>query len=221
VLVEQPGIRNYRKRLDALRKKNPFEQQFEIQPEETSVAVDDAGGSTTVGDPSISLAGSADTATSDPAPSDTTTTSTASSPAGDPSVSLGSTPAAAPSSVERRTEVREVETVISYAIDVEAGRAGRLEPHEAVERFEPLPSKHAPVVIYVGASEDAKRAAFLVSRDVTETKGGGTCVRSRSGECSLLRMKVGEAREFFYGPDAERFRLKLRSIVAVEESAGK
>ena len=117
--------------------------------------------------------------------------------------------------------MREVETVISYSIDVEAGRAGELEPQKAVERFEPLPSKHAPVVIYVGASEDAKRAAFLVSRDVIETKGGGTCVRSRSGECSLLRMKVGEAREFFYGPDAERFRLKLRSIVAVVKSADK
>jgi len=30
---------------------------------------------------------------------------------------------------------------------------------------------------------------------------------------------VGEEREFLYGPDAERFRLKLRSIAVVEQPA--
>jgi len=57
VLVEQTGIRNYRKRLEALREKNPFKQQFEIESPDTSVPVGEAG-SSEAGDPSISLSGS-------------------------------------------------------------------------------------------------------------------------------------------------------------------
>lgn len=217
VLAEQTGIRNYRKRLEALQKKNPFKQQFLIEAEDTSVSV---GTGAEVADPSISLAGE-DPGTSEPVTSPSgAETSTSPSPGGDPSVSVDGDPDSPPASDEDTTEVREVETVISYRVGVEVGRAGKLQSLDAVDKFQPLPSKQDPVVIYVGVSEDAKRAAFLVSRDVIETKGEGICTRSQSGSCALLTMRVGEEREFFHGPDAGRFRLKLRSISAVENSAG-
>ena len=39
VLVEAPGVRNYRKRLAALKRTNPFEQQFAEVPDSASVEV--------------------------------------------------------------------------------------------------------------------------------------------------------------------------------------
>ena len=219
VVVEQTGIRNYRKRLQALRKKNPFEQQFDAEPEDTSVAV-----GSEPADASISIAGGDDSASSDPVASSPTDAFGSPSVGGSPSVTFGTEAASGSSPLSvgadpEETEVREVETLISYSVGVDVGRAGELEERDAVERFTPLPSRQAPVLIYVGVSDNGERAAFLVSRDVTETKGDGICIRSTSGECSLLTIKVGEEREFLYGPDAERFRLKLRSISLVEEPA--
>lgn len=213
VLVEQIEIRNYRKRLEALQK-NPFKQQFEVVPEDASVSVADPGSE--LADPSISLAGEDSTTTADGGSA--SDGGSATTPAGSPSVGFGAEPEAPSSPIEEVTQVREVETVISYTVGVEVGRAGELEAREAVDRFMELPSPQAPVVIYAGVSENANRAAFLVSRDVIGTRGEGICIRSRSGECALVTMRVGEQREFLYGPDAERFRLKLLSIDAVERS---
>ena len=220
VVVEQTGIRNYRKRLQALRKKNPFEQQFDAEPEEASVAVDAAAA-----DASISIAGDDDSASVDPISSSTADTFDSPSIGGSPAVSFDADPGTSSPSVSAEKpqvggpEVPEVETLISYSVGVDVGRAGELEARDAVQRFTPLPSRQAPVLIYVGVSDNGQRAAFLVSRDVTDTKGDGTCIRSTSGECSLLTMKVGDEREFLYGPDVERFRLRLRSISIVEEPA--
>jgi len=221
VVVEQTGIRSYRKRLQALRKKNPFEQQFDAAPEETSVAV-----GSEPADASVSIAGAGDGGNSDPLSSSSPEIVGSSSPGAAPGVSVGGDlsgdSAAFPveeSEEGEETEVREVETVISYSVSVDVGRAGELEEREAVERFAPLPSKQVPVLIYIGVSENGERAAFLVSREVIGTRGDGICIRSKSGDCELVMMKVGEAREFLYGPDGERFRLKLRSISVVEEPA--
>lgn len=215
VLAEQTGIRNYRERLAALQRKNPFKQQFQVKPVETAVEV--GSGSGAAGDPSISLAGD-EPAASQPVAPTPETSSSSTTPAGDPSISIAEGVETAPSSTGG-SEVREVETVISYEVDVEVGRAGELEPRDGVEMFAPLPSKAAPVVIYVGVTENAERAAFLVSRDVTDTKGDGICARSKSGECALVTMRVGDDREFLFGPDAERFRLKVSGIEAIEQTA--
>jgi hypothetical protein len=78
-----------------------------------------------------------------------------------------------------------------------------------------LPTKGKPVVTFLGASEDAEEALFLVSRDVDSVKGDGRCVPNHSS-CQYLVMKPGDKANFHYAPNGKRYNLLLVDVHAVE-----
>lgn len=211
VLAEdQSGIRNYRKRLSQLKRKNPFDQQFTTPPPGLAAIeemLSGGGGPGSVGGAGASEVGGEsdplDGAGGEPAPSGTASSSSSaqSKPSSDPQ----------PQPAERQTITR----LITRRIDVMAGPMGEAQRIEGVRELDFLPSRKQPVVMFLGVSYNGKRAAFLVSSDVASSSGGGECVPSPD-ECQFLILRKGDERRLAYQPgDAEEpttHRLKLLRI---------
>lgn len=198
VLAEsEVGVRDYRERLEELKRKNPFKAKFQFSPKEVSEQ----------------------TQINEPAPTGNVTT-----PAGDggdtpagtgrptePPVSTAPKPQPQPGD-GGGVELREAE------VDVIFGKVGDTKRIDGVSTETPLPSKKRPVVLFAGFGDKLDRAAFLVSRRVVGTKGDGRCSPSAK-ECDLVTLKAGQAR-FFDVENANgtttKFRLKvvnLRSVI--------
>jgi hypothetical protein len=223
VLAETTGIRDYRKRLAASKRKNPFTQQF-AAPTKESVAlqppadVGTDGGSTgdvAASSPSSSLP-PADTASTDvgatpgtgtPAPQTTTTQTTAPDTTSDPQS-------------QQTTTVQDT-ALITRRIDVTAGPLGHAKRIADVGELSLLPSDKAPVVAFIGVSEDGNRAAFVVSADVTASDGDGRCLAATQSACQILTLKVGDQQTFAYAPDGLVYRLKVLAVHDVEVAAEK
>lgn len=195
VLAEsQTGVRNYRKRLNQLKRKNPFDQQFAFPPPAMAAiselaaageagAVGTGGGALSdlpLGSPVEVGGGSGGPA---PAPAST------SAPGDDGPSAGGASPR-----VERKTITR----LITRRVDVLAGPAGDAQQIKGVRDLDFLPSDDAPVAMFLGVSYNAKRAAFLVSSDVVGSNGDGACM---SSECQFLILRVGEERRLDFQPD--------------------
>jgi hypothetical protein len=211
VLAKQTGIRDYEERLELLQKKNPFKQQYQLPEPDSEVPVDDSG---TSPDPSVSLG--------------TGTEPTGTAPTGSPAVSLdpttGTSPSPSPSPSATPTpstgptpSPNQPPTLFTFRIDISVGPMGKVERRNDVSRLEPLPSKREPVAVFLGVSENGKRASFLLSADVVKTEGDGVCLRAEDGPCEVLTMKPGDNRYFTVGQREERFRLKLNEIVVHEK----
>ncbi len=201
VLAEQVGIRDYGKRLEALKSKNPFKQQFTL-PESTSSAVENVS-SSSESSVSSSSSGSSLGSTS------TSTGSAASEPSTVDSGAAEPTGASEPSSAQAtKTETK----LITRRIDVAIGPLGETKRLDHVSDLEFLPSADDPVVAFLGTSESGKRAAFLVSDDVVESDGDGSC----SDPCQFPTLKVGEQRYLHVQPEGApqeiTYRLKLLRI---------
>ena len=207
VLLDQPGVRNYRDRLDALRKQNPFEQKFSIDPESDTIAV--TGGAT--GDPSVSLEGDAPSGAASPSPAPSTASVSSSTPSTAPPPSEPAAPASASNGAANGAVKAPKPEIRYYAgrIDVKMGPVGSLKIHENVRYLEFLPSAKEPVVTFVGLSHDGEKAVFAVSREVTETDGEGSCAPKRPAPCQFVRLAQGEERTFAYGDDGPVYRMKL------------
>jgi hypothetical protein len=196
VLAEQVGIRDYRERLKALKTKNPFKQKFALPtPESVALAPTDPG---TVADPATT---GVDTSGSIPSSSTSSSTSTSAPVSG-----TGTSPSPAP-------QVKKVTKLITRRIDVAVGVLGETERVKNVRELDFLPSDDAPVVAFLGVSEDAKRAAFLVSADVISSDGDGSCVPD---SCQFLTLKRDQQRYLHYQPEGESeavvYRLKLLRV---------
>jgi hypothetical protein len=220
VLASDPGLRDYRKRLEALDSKNPFAQHFSGASEE---AAEDAavskvktpGGGTSdfsppstdpvAGAPPATL-GSSSTSAGSSTSSSTVGTSVGSSGGSDGAPSSGSGQGAP-----------EDGRWFTYRIDVTTGRAGDAEERKNVKRGTVLPSQSHPVALYLGAGEGGNRAQFLVSDDVVRTHGEGKCLPSPS-DCQILTLKTGQERSFDFAPRGEpdTFVIKLDAIRLVE-----
>jgi hypothetical protein len=65
---------------------------------------------------------------------------------------------------------------------------------------------------FIGVSEDAKQAIFVVSDDVSKVSGGGTCFPRRTS-CNFLQLKPGDKASLDYAPEGDRrYNLKLHEI---------
>jgi len=205
VLTRQLGVTDYRKRLERLKGKNPFRQQFTL-PEVTSKvqqsSLNEPSGVTTSGGGSTSTSSTdqtASTATTSPE----TTTSPSSEPSG---------------GAQKPTTTTEV---ILRRIDVKVGPEGDLVKETGVKQLKMLPSSTTPVVIFLGTSESGGRAFFLVSSDVTAVSGDGACLAT-TPTCQVLTLKVGETASFDYAPDTLTYKLRLLAIrdVVVKKTHG-
>jgi hypothetical protein len=201
VLAYNPGLRDYKKRLNQLQAKDPFKQQF---VETVSAA---AELSTTL----ESTGGGTETATS----VGSTGGSTGSGSAG----STGSTGAASPDSGDSggsagKTRVR----YFSYQTDLSIGEAN-LQPQsrKRVAPFTYLPDQALPVLVFLGPSADGKAAIFLVSQSVSSVFGSGACFPA-ADQCQLLALSQGQTQDLVYDVDGKTYRIKVDRIRRVVTS---
>jgi hypothetical protein len=221
VLADDPGVRDYRERLEALQNKNPFDAKFSLPKAESSSVQDVSGSSSEVsgGDTSVSV----DTGDSTVPSDDTSSTSAPVEPS-----SSSSDSSAPPVDVEVSDD--DSATVdddsdgggeppvdewflYEHRIDVVVGRAGEAKPQDDVKPLSLLPGKSSPVLIYFGANIQADQAIFSVSRDVTASTGDGTCLPSAK-VCEFLQLGIGEQRTLEYAPAGPggTFVIRLKDI---------
>jgi hypothetical protein len=175
VLAENPGLRNYKQRLEALKTKNPFQQQFEFSGlDETSVegVVEESGVVAETAGGGISSTGSAEIGSTSGATSAETTT---------PSADVDTT---AP-----ETKIR----FYTHRLDLAYGVEGDVKKEKNVKVLDLLD----PVGAYIGASENGVRAFFMLSRDVTAVSGQGKCAPAPSN-CEFLSLKEGQSATLTY-----------------------
>lgn len=214
VLVEAPGVRNYRKRLAALKKTNPFEQQFATVADDAEVEVE-----TSTSDPSVSVAGEqvAETASASTSSGSASGEVSVSAEVVEPTDGSAGSPSTGPSGgaeVETESgESAEVSTqepsLYTGTVDITFGTVGNAKRYRGVKRFDMLPDDKQPVIAFLGLSVDAKRAYFLVSSSVTETSGDGSCAPQKPAPCQILELEVGEQRTLIAGVEPVTYRLRV------------
>lgn len=188
--VQEIGVRDYRERLDALDRTNPFGDRFEPK------------------DP----AGSAEGAQLAPAdmgePVATTEPSGVSEPAGPSSggdaEDTGATPPA--------PVVEEERYVLVPRVDVEVGIVDRDRRRtiEGVKAGDLLPEKKTPVAMFLGNKDGNALATFLISRDVSAVNGDGSCKPGKNN-CEFLRLKDGDSAYLRFA-DGHRYVISVKRI---------
>ena len=199
--VEELGVRDFHKRLDAMDRKNPFGDRFEPKateatagelvepsPVDTGAAADvGGGGATPVAD------GGTISGTDASAPTV--------APSSDPGSNTGTS---AP------VEARE-QFVLVPRVDVKVGIVDR-ERRKSLDEVKPgdlLPSKQAPVAMYLGNSDDSENAEFLVSRDVERVNGEGDC--RPQNDCEFLKLADGSSAYLRFA-DGNRYVITVTDI---------
>ncbi len=183
VLAYDPGVRNFKQRLNDLSSKNPFAQQFAAPTAaanslDSSATVSGGGGST-----------------------------------GIPGTSTGSNGGSGGKQGGGGSGGNKVKTqTYIYETDVLVGEAGgTLSPANRIPQFTFLPSQDKPVLVYLGTTSGGTQAIFLVSRDVTSVGGQGTCFPS-ADDCQLLGLDPGKGADVIYGPDGKTYHLQVVRI---------
>ena len=191
VLADNPGLRDYKQRLDELKAKNPFEQQFQSSGL-SQTTVESGGGDTSTVTSSSGVPTSSGSSSS---------TSSSSLSSGSSTVSSGSTPSSdsAPAPDSDTTTDTSVEQdkpkFYSWKLDVRYGAAGDVQERDNVKVMDLL----SPVGVFIGASFDAKSAFFFLSSDVVSASGEGACQPSPQ-DCQFLTLKQGKAEDIVYQP---------------------
>lgn len=191
--AEDVSVRDFRERLSALKRKNPFKNHFAPKQEDPIT-----------GDPASAGAGAG---TSSPDPSPAPSSSPAPTSSG-PSSAPGPTTSPTPSGGNELV-------ILGTRIDVVIGSDGKRKARNNVKTKDLLPSKNRPVLMFLGADEKLTTATFLVSRDVSSTEGDGKC-SGPSTDCQFLDMKAGDTQTFIYGAQEKRFTVVLKKIREVE-----
>jgi hypothetical protein len=107
----------------------------------------------------------------------------------------------------------------AYVLDVTFWDNGRKRQVEGMEKLDMLPSEAAPLLIFMGVSDGAGNAVFLVDSTLA-TAGEGKCKPSPS-ECAFLYLGAGSEQEFTNDED-DSYRLRIDEIrkVKVGDGAG-
>jgi hypothetical protein len=201
VLAENPVLRDYKERLDALKAKNPFDQQFQVTNIEQTEVQDTSAATESVDSGAAAAADaggggvSTGTASTDTVPS-----------APDTAGEAGGSSQTGGSNAEPQ--------FFAFRVDVFYGLAGDVKKVNNVKPLDGL----SPVGLFVGATEGAEQAVFMLSSDVVGVPGEGTCAPSPDN-CEFLGLKEGEAVEILYqpagSPEPAVYRLRLEQIKLV------
>jgi hypothetical protein len=195
VVSYSPGVRNYKRRLNDLSAKDPFQQQF---AHSAASAAQQSALTTSVPTSSGSATSSAGTGTS----------GSATAVSGGSGGSSGSTGGG--SGQKKKTKV-------TYQVNVLAGDVNStLTPFNDVAVMTPLPSPTTPVVLYYGLTSDNKQAQFLVSNKVTGINGPGTCIPSPD-DCALLTLGPGQSEDLAYAGDGKTYRIVVAAIKTIKK----
>jgi hypothetical protein len=186
VVSYNPGIRDYKKRLNDLSPKDPFRQQFA---------------------PSAAAASQLNSTVSVPS---STGTSTTSSTVGGTATSTGG--GSLTGTKKKKKKKQQQSANATYQVNVLAGDVtAQLTPFNDVQAMTPLPSQTTPVVVYFGLSSDNTSAMFLVSNRVGTVTGPGTCVPSPD-DCALLSLTAGQSEDLPYTQDGKTYRIVVAQI---------
>jgi hypothetical protein len=203
VLAENPGLRDYRERLDALKSQNPFDQQFEtsgLAGTEVESGSDSVESITESGGAPVS--GGGDTgAVTDTSGGSTTTSSP------DTSSSSGG-------SVESTETVEPEIFFYTFKVDLQYGLEGDVKERRNVKLLDML----SPVGTFLGASADASLAVFALSSNVTAATGDGECSPSPES-CDFLLLEKGQSAALTYqqdGAEIATYRLGVDDIRVVK-----
>ena len=196
--VQEVGVRDYRERLDALDRSNPFGDRFE--PDAASGEAE--GSELAPADSGVPVEPSGTTVGSEPA------SPTTSSPGN------SGTPPPLPNTEEEPY-------VLVPRVDVEVGIVDRdrRQTIEGVKSGDLLPSKQTPVAMFLGNNDDSSIADLLVSRDVSRVNGEGECKPGRNN-CEFLRMEDGDTAYLRFA-DGKRYVITVKDIYFVRIAASK
>ena len=189
-----PGLHPYRRRLGYLHAKDPFKQQY-AKAESTSSAIS----STTSG---ASESGSSSTSASSP--------------------EAGSTPVTSASHQAGESTTTSHPTYFSYAIDVrvisggpQTGAASPSKSKPLMRRNLPeltaLPSRKEPAAIFMGVTQDGKKALLTLSSDIDSAFGEGRCLLGAQ-TCQLMALEPGLPETFVYGRQNRTFKIELLKV---------
>jgi hypothetical protein len=190
VVVSDPGLRNYKKRLAGDAPRNPFIQQFAAPTDVT-----DSGASGDTGSAGTGTTTSGTSSSGTTTGSDTSSGSTTPSPGGTTTSGGGQT------------------KYYTYRVKVRAGQLdGKpLKVYDSVGTLSNLPSNKIPAVSFLGVTKDeafnAKTAVFLVSSAVSSVDGEGHCSFAGTA-CQLLSLKPGEHEDLVWS-DGLTYRIEL------------
>ncbi len=220
VVTQELGVTDYRKRLNQLQSKNPFHQQYTMEPSGGGGTSGGGGATSDTGTPSVSTGttGASDTSTSTSSSSLSGTSSTPTVTGGTPPASSPPVSSAPPSSGGSSPPTPTHHTkptfhLYTYRVAVKVGEPGKLADRPEVSSLALLPSKNRPILSFLEAN--GKQALFLVSTDVDSVKGDGRCA-PRPADCQYIIMRAGDKASFHYAPSNKRFNLVLKDIHAVE-----
>ena len=199
VLAEDPGIRDYSQRLEALKKKNPFVQQFAGSDE----AATDPAAELSAGSPTAETAALTDpTGTGTTGTRDETTEPVTDADDG-PAATTPTTPTD-PTQPVSEPELR----FFAPRVDVTFGELGDTKQIDNVRYFDFLPDEETPVAAFLGLGESADKAVFALSNEVVDSTGEGSCSPHNADGCDLLIMRVGQERTMKL-VDGTTYRLKV------------
>jgi hypothetical protein len=205
VLTYAPGVRDYRKRLEALQEKDPFKQQFT-----SSGSAATLGGG---GDVTTTLGGTSGASVGGGSASGSASVGGGGTESVDYGGSPGSDGGGGSKPVHHRPPNVIVKTkYLSYRMDAAFGEVGSMKPRRDVEPLSFLAGEDLPVLVFLGIGGDGSKAMFLVSSDVSAADGQGTCVPNSSSPCYLLVLRTGQVEDLTYGPNGKTYRLKVTAI---------
>jgi hypothetical protein len=133
---------------------------------------------------------------------------------------------AAPAETTKTQETESVETspsqapatpqsnpIVGYTIDAEAGFVPHTTEKTELTPMTKLPNKQHPLVLFMGLSQNHKRALFLMTSNVTAYYGGHCAVDKAS--CQLVEVQAGKGITFAAGYGESRYKVHLKRIVPV------
>ncbi|CAN5530333.1 hypothetical protein BH10ACT11_BH10ACT11_02700 [soil metagenome] len=205
----QVSVRDYRKRLDELKSKNPFKQQL------TASAGGDTGTTGTSG--ATGASGATDPGTTDPGTTTPTSPVTppvtgTTGPTGPDNGNGGNGTHGGNANNPDGPDVKVVNHLYTRRVDLLIGPEGNPKLKENVQPMTTLPDNANPLAAYLGTDEKGKRAAFVISKDVTLIGGDGACVPSPES-CLFITLEKGETSTLTVGdPDTDGQTYELRLV---------
>jgi hypothetical protein len=206
VVEAKPGLRDYRKRLAGREPTNPFKQRYTAPV--TSAAE--------LGSPSSSDSITSTVTTSPTSGNTSTSTTVTSAPSASPEeASSGSGGGKTSGDGSGQSQLPPGSRLFGFRPDVRFGVAGsdELTMHEELRLGSFLPRKD-PVLIFIGVTQNGKRALFDVSPEVSSVDGDGKCVGGEEN-CRILSLQEGQAVTLLL-ESGQAFRLAVVAIRFVE-----
>lgn len=220
------SVRNYRRRLAELKRKNPFQPQFEAAPNGGggSGSATASSTSSTSGSTAGTSAGSSSSGGVGPAPVptlptvDETTVDETTVDETTVNENGGNGNGGNGGNQPSDEDVEVVNHLVTRRVDVMIGIPGDPKLRENVKPMTILPDEAAPVVAYLGTDEKGKRAAFVVAKDATLSGGTAACVPAPEN-CLYITLQKGETATLDFGPDGQTYDLRLLEIRDVQLKA--